>query len=168
MICDIAIEEPKWETALPAFEDTIRRACLSTLSATSFLQTAAHPEISVLLTHDSHIRTLNRDYLGKDKPTNVLSFPSEILKPGQYTHVPEGIILGDIALAYETIDREAQEQGKPFIDHFTHLIIHGLLHLLGYDHEKTQDATQMESLEIHILQQLGIKNPYPDTIAQHE
>jgi len=106
-------------------------------------------EISIVLTDDTHIQALNRDYRGKDKSTNVLSFPQD-----------EPALLGDVICAHETIAREAEEQGKSFHDHFTHMLIHGALHLLGYDHETDEEAEEMESLEIEILSKLNIKNPY--------
>jgi probable rRNA maturation factor len=107
-------------------------------------------EVSIVLTDDTNIQTLNRDYRGKDKPTNVLSFPQDDA-PG---------MLGDIVLAHETILREAEEQDKDFDSHLKHLVVHGCLHLLGYDHENDEDAEEMEALEVAILQKIGVKNPY--------
>lgn len=105
-------------------------------------------EVTIVLATDAFVRKLNRDFRGKDKPTNVLSFPGV----GDY--------LGDIILARQTIEREAKTQGKTPRDHTIHLIIHGLLHLLGYDHERPKQAQNMEALEIKILKKLGINNPY--------
>ncbi|MDB2682635.1 rRNA maturation RNase YbeY [Alphaproteobacteria bacterium] len=115
-------------------------------------------ELTVTLSDDAAVRILNRDHRGKDKPTNVLSFPA--YDPNE-PH-PEGlpVHLGDIVLAYETIEREAEEQSKRFEDHVIHLLVHGLLHLFGHDHEEDGEAEAMESLEIEILERLGIKNPY--------
>ena len=113
-------------------------------------------ELSVVLTDDTEQRELNREWRGKDKPTNVLSFP-QIEPFGTVTG-----ILGDIVLARETLEREAAELGKPFADHFTHLIVHGFLHLLGYDHEVDTEALRMEGLETRILAALGIDDPYAD------
>jgi probable rRNA maturation factor len=104
---------------------------------------------SILLTNDDHIQQLNRDFRNKDNPTNVLSFPD-----GE-----EGY-LGDIAITLETIAKEAKEQDKDFYHHFTHMVIHGLMHLKGYDHDNDEEAEQMESIEIKILADIGIKNPY--------
>lgn len=106
-------------------------------------------EISIVLESDENIQVLNRDYRGKDKPTNVLSFPQD-----------EEMLLGDIVLAYETIEREAREAKISFRDHFIHLVVHGFLHLIGYDHETDEEAEEMEQLEIDILESMGVKNPY--------
>ena len=118
-------------------------------------------ELAVMLTDDPGIRTLNSNWRGIDKPTNVLSFPAlqpeGARKPGDAPSM-----LGDIAIAYETTRREADAEGKPFEHHLSHLAIHGFLHLIGYDHENDADAEEMESLETEILQQLGIPDPYAD------
>ncbi|WP_441997410.1 rRNA maturation RNase YbeY [Microvirga sp. 2TAF3] len=117
-------------------------------------------EISVMLTDDASIRTLNREWRGKDKPTNVLSFPAPE-QPG--FEGPRH--LGDIALAYETLVREAEEESKTLAHHFAHLIVHGVLHLLGYDHEVDEEAEIMEALEVKALATLGIADPYRDMAA---
>lgn len=106
-------------------------------------------EVSVVFSDDQHVQDLNKTFRHKDNPTNVLSFDSEI----------EGE-LGDIILAYETVMKEAQMANISFLNHTLHLIIHGFLHLLGYDHEKDDDAVEMERMEIQILKTLNIKNPY--------
>jgi probable rRNA maturation factor len=113
-------------------------------------------EAVVALSSDASVQALNRDYRHKDKPTNVLSFPAG---PG---HVPPGHArhIGDIALAAETIVREAAEQDKSPQDHLQHLVVHGLLHLLGYDHETEHQAVEMEALEVEILGALGVADPY--------
>ncbi len=114
-------------------------------------------ELSIVLTDDAEQRELNRDWRGKDSATNVLSFP-QIEPFGPVTG-----ILGDVILARETLEREALDLGKSLSDHFTHLIVHGFLHILGYDHIDEQDALAMEALETQILAGLGIADPYEDT-----
>lgn len=106
-------------------------------------------EISIVLADDAFVQNLNREYRGKDKPTNVLSFPQD-----------EHGLLGDVILAHETLSREAKEQDKSFEDHLMHLVVHGTLHLMGHDHENDEEAEEMEALEIKILEQLGVENPY--------
>ncbi len=115
-------------------------------------------EISIVLADNAFIRNLNKTYRGKDKPTNVLSFPQD---PGSGDREAN---LGDVILAYETVKEEADSQGKGFEDHVTHLLVHGILHLLAYDHEDDAEAEEMESLEIRVLESLGIKNPYEDIV----
>ena len=107
-------------------------------------------ELSIVLSDDAHVQALNRDYRGKDKATNVLSFPVP----------PPAPLLGDIVLAHETLTREAKEKTASFEAHVTHLLIHGFLHLQGYTHENDVDATVMEALEIKALAKLGVANPY--------
>lgn len=108
--------------------------------------------VSVALSSDANVALLNERFRGKSKPTNVLSFPAGVGSPeGQ---------LGDIILALETVEREAREQDIPFPHHVQHLVVHGVLHLLGYDHETTADAERMEAIEIAILSKLGVTNPY--------
>lgn len=109
----------------------------------------AKGELSILLTNDVEIQQLNKQYRGFDKPTNVLSFPQDEVE-----------LLGDIAMAFETLQREAAEQEKTFSDHFTHLFVHGVLHLIGYDHEEDEDQRHMEQKEVEILHHLNIANPY--------
>jgi probable rRNA maturation factor len=118
-------------------------------------------ELAVMLTDDLGIRTLNSNWRGIDKPTNVLSFPAFQPPSG---HEPDDAprMLGDIAIAYETTRREADEEQKPFSHHLSHLAVHGFLHLVGYDHERDGEAEVMESLEREILETLGIPDPYAD------
>jgi probable rRNA maturation factor len=113
-------------------------------------------EISVVFTDDEEQRELNAEWRGKDSSTNVLSFPQ--IEP----FGPVFGILGDITLARETLEREAKDLGKSLDDHFTHLMVHGFLHILGYDHIEEEEALQMEGLETQILAGLGIDDPYAD------
>ena len=113
-------------------------------------------ELSIVLTDDAEQRNLNRDWRGIDKATNVLSFPQ--IEP----FAPVSGLLGDIILGRETLVKEADEQGVSFDDHFTHLVVHGFLHLLGYDHIEDADALVMEGLETQILASLGVADPYAE------
>jgi probable rRNA maturation factor len=113
-------------------------------------------EVTLVLTDDAHQRVLNRDWRQIDKSTNVLSFPQ--IEP----FAPLAGLIGDITLARETLEREAGEMEIGFSDHFTHLVVHGFLHLLGYDHIEDDEALQMEGLETQILAILGIADPYAD------
>lgn len=116
----------------------------------------AECELSVVFTDDRGIRQLNARWRGKDKPTNVLSFPAFPVERG----APLPPMLGDIVIAYETVEREARDEGKPFDAHLLHLVVHGFLHLLGYDHEGEAEAEEMERLERRILAALAIPDPY--------
>lgn len=140
---EIQIQSERWRDQ-PEAEETVRGA----LAAAAASLPAHEGEVSVVLTDDDAIRTLNRDWRRIDKPTNVLSFPG---KPP---------LLGDIVIAYETLAREAAEEGKPFAHHLAHLAVHGFLHLLGYDHETDSDADAMEALERDILSRLRVPDPY--------
>lgn len=113
-------------------------------------------EISLVFTGDDDIRTVNEAWRGQDKATNVLSFPAFPLTPGGQP----GPMLGDIVLAEETLRREALDLGIPFDDHLTHLLVHGFLHLFGYDHMTEEEAAVMEGLETRILAELGLADPY--------
>ncbi len=118
-------------------------------------------ELAVMLTDDAGIRTLNANWRGIDKPTNVLSFPA-LQPPGgkEFDDAPR--MLGDIAIAYETVRREADDERKPFAHHLSHLAIHGFLHLVGYGHDRDGEAEAMEGVERRILAGLGIPDPYAD------
>jgi probable rRNA maturation factor len=118
-------------------------------------------ELAVMLTDDAGIRTLNLNWRGIDKPTNVLSFPA-LPQTGASGPDDAPRMLGDIAIAYQTTRKEADDEQKPFDHHLSHLAVHGFLHLIGYDHEKDDDAEAMEGLETEILAQLGIPDPYAD------
>lgn len=155
---DIFTEAGDWATALPDAEALTERVIAAVCTAVDGVPEGA--ELSVLLTDDIHIQVLNRDWRGKDKPTNVLSFPGD----DDAENLPPGapILLGDIALAFETTTLEAKTQEKMLAHHFSHLMVHGMLHLLGFDHETQAEADAMEPLEIEILDGLGIASPYPD------
>ena len=147
---DTVVESELW-SRFPALESCARDAVDACLAETG-KRFDAPTEVSLLLCDDSRIRALNRDFRGLDKPTNVLSFPA----PGG-----QGI-LGDIAVAYETVAREAEEENKPFRDHYAHMIVHGLLHLMGHDHEDDAEAEEMETIERAALRRMGIADPYAE------
>lgn len=113
-------------------------------------------EVSVVLSSDATVRALNHDHRNQDKPTNVLSFPGDLDSLGTHAEV----LAGDVILAWETVEREARQSGKPVADHMSHLVVHGVLHLLGYDHEREDTATEMERLETDSLVRLGLPDPY--------
>jgi len=159
---DINIEAGNWVKDLPRAEEIIKKAVIAALHASGIAGYARSIEVSVLLTNDESIQNLNRDYRHKDKPTNVLSFPLESFNAGEYSKVRDDIAIGDIIFALETIKSEALEQKKMLEHHLAHLSIHGALHLIGYDHEDDRDAEIMEALEIKILAELGISNPYEE------
>ena len=157
-LTEVLVVADNWQ-AEPGAEAVIQRA----IAAAAELVDAdvGEAELAVMLTDDSGIRTLNSNWRGIDKPTNVLSFPA--LQPtgaGAPDDAPR--MLGDIAIAFETTRREADDEQKPFDHHLSHLAVHGFLHLIGYDHEKDDDAAAMETLEQEILAQLGIPDPYAD------
>ena len=149
MKLDISIDDKDWR-AIP----DLRRLARNAVSAVLPDDDVA---IGLLFTSDARIAEMNGQWRGKPKATNVLSFPVSTAMP-----VPKGEPrpLGDIALAYGVVSREAQEQKKPVSHHITHLIVHGVLHLLGYDHENDDEAGAMEAREIMILAELGMGNPY--------
>ena len=158
---EIAEESDLWHR-LDGIEERVRRAVAASVAVAN-LKHAPGAELSVVLTDDAGIRTINAQWRGMDKPTNVLSFPQAEGKA-----IARAPMLGDIILACETIEREAAEAEKPFADHVTHLIVHGLLHLFGYDHMNDADAEAMEAMEIRILATLDIENPYADAPLQRE
>ncbi|MFN6951476.1 MAG: rRNA maturation RNase YbeY [Albidovulum sp.] len=158
-------EDPRWEAfGLDALADRAARAVLADqgLPAEGFL-------ISLLGCSDGRIAELNADFRGKPQPTNVLSWPADERGAGEDGAAPARPQagtpempqeLGDIAIAWETCAREAEDQGKPMPDHVAHLLVHGLLHLLGYDHVRDGDAALMEAAEVRILAKLGLADPY--------
>ena len=151
---DLSVEAGGWADE-HALRDAAAKAVAAAWAELGLAEDAA-TELSLLFTDDAHVRVLNCDWRGKDKPTNVLSFPAFETVPG----APLPPMLGDIALAYETVAAEATLEVKRFEHHLTHLIVHGLLHLLGYDHEAAEEAEEMEALERRILARLAIPDPY--------
>jgi probable rRNA maturation factor len=150
---DVMVDSKRWKD--PTSVQSIVRSAVRRAAAAS--RSTSGAELAIVLTDDSAIRLLNRDWRGIDKATNVLSFPA---KPGGHEpHRPKPH-LGDIVLAFETIAREAETEHKPFAHHVAHLAVHGFLHLVGYDHERDEDAREMEQAERDILRQLKIPDPY--------
>ena len=155
---DILIEDDRW-AALGL--DALAEEAVTAALAGAGIKPGS--DVSILACDDARIAALNEQFRGKPTPTNVLSWPAEDLSPaidGARPLPPQVPELGDIAISYDTCAREAAETGKKLPDHVTHLIIHGVLHLLGYDHETDKEATLMEELEIKTLETLGIHNPY--------
>ena len=160
MAVDCMIEDARWAD-IEGLAQTATDATLERLGLESTVF-----EVSILACDDTRIAALNADFRDKPKPTNVLSWPSDeraAAMDGEMPLPPDvgpDTELGDIAIAYETCVREADEAGKSIRDHTIHLLVHGTLHLLGFDHERDRDATLMEGLETEILGKLGISDPY--------
>jgi len=151
----LTVLDERWSKALPEGEAVVRRAAAAALEKTALPKGPA--ELSLALTDDEAMRKLNRDYCDMDVPTNVLSFEGDTIqnnKNGSPT------MLGDVVIAFETTFSEARAQGKTLSDHLSHLVVHGVLHLMGYDHIDNPAANEMEALERDILVQLGIADPY--------
>jgi probable rRNA maturation factor len=149
----VIVKASAWER-LPRAAALARRAAGAALAAAAPRQGAA--ELSIVLADNRAVRRLNRDWRGKDKPTNVLSFPAD----GGPRPAAAPRLLGDVIIALGVTAAEADEQGKTLAAHFTHLVVHGVLHLVGHDHERESEAARMEALEIRILRGLGIADPY--------
>jgi len=160
-LVEINVHCEKWHGPVPDAECVVENAARAVLAGVG-RQLPAPVTLGVVLTDDAEQRRLNRDYRGKDSPTNVLSFA--LADAGMPPPAGAPLLLGDVVLAYETIAREAQEQKKPLAAHLQHLVVHGVLHLLGYDHENDTEAAIMEKCEVAILSGLGVPDPYRDTI----
>ncbi len=163
-----------WKSAFPRLRQKIEQA--AALAFTRAKKPLAfkgrHFEVNILLTTDAAVKSLNHDYRGKNKPTNVLSFPQFDMHSFRKSHLesfPQKMTLplGDVVLAHQTIRRECREQSKDIESHTIHLVIHGTLHLLGYDHMRLKDAKIMERLECDILATLGYSDPYHETKAKN-
>jgi probable rRNA maturation factor len=155
-VVDIVTESPLW-SAHSELEDIARRAVDAALAE------AGRPynedaELAVILADDERLKDLNRDWRGKDQPTNVLSFPA-----AEGEEIETAPLLGDLVLAFETVESEAEREGKSFDAHFAHLVVHGTLHLFGFDHMSGEEADEMENLERAALARLGIADPYLET-----
>jgi probable rRNA maturation factor len=152
---ELVVKSALWQKRRTA-KSVIKKAILAAAKAAS----TGAAELAIVLSNDSGIQALNRDWRGKDQPTNVLSFPAApaVVRGGK-AQVPSPYI-GDIVIAYQTTAREAVAEDKPFDHHLAHLAVHGFLHLLGYDHENDRDAETMENLERRILRRLAVPDPY--------
>ena len=150
---DVMVNSKRWKEPAKV-KAVVRRAIAQAAAAT---RSTTGGELAIVLTNNSAIRALNRDWRGIDKATNVLSFPAKDSGPQPH--------LGDIVLAFETIEREAKTEHKPLAHHLAHLVVHGFLHLVGYDHERDKDAHEMEQAERDILRQLKIPDPYREQPA---
>lgn len=160
-VIDVRIAAGAWRSLLPGVEALVRDSAAAAWRAGGG---RGPVEVSVLLADDATIRRLNHRHRGRDSATNVLSFPADSA-PG----MPAAALLGDVALACETIAAEARAQGKPMADHVRHLTVHGVLHLLGHDHEDDAAAEVMERIETGVLAEFGVADPYapaPETIAR--
>jgi probable rRNA maturation factor len=158
---DITISHGDWALAIGNVESVCHRAALAAFRACNKMD-LGQVEVSILLSDDENLRALNRKYRGIDKPTNVLSFANlDENKTPQLDVIPQ--LLGDIVIAYETTLSEAEQDGKELADHLSHLVIHGVFHLFGHDHEHHEQAALMESLETTTLAGLGISDPYDGT-----
>ena len=161
---DIAIDaDGEWDSS-SGWDELARAAATAAIAESAFPQLASSErtvELSIRLASDAEVLVLNSQWRGKDKPTNVLSFPlAEQYELEQSDEEGPELMLGDIILAHGVCEREAAEMHVSFEEHATHLIVHGTLHLLGYDHQDESAATDMESREVRALNQLGIANPY--------
>lgn len=155
---EVVVEAAAWTQALPAAEAVARRAATASLAGVP--QASGARGLCLVLADDALLRRLNREFRGKDRPTNVLAFAGEaVVPPGERPS------LGDVVLAQETCAEEARAQGKSLADHLSHLVVHGVLHLCGYDHESGEEAARMEALEVGILGRLGIADPYAARVA---
>ncbi len=163
---DCLVSDEQWRIELPNLEEISQNVVNLVLeNSLRNLKASQDVEVSITLMNDAEIRELNDDHRDEDKATNVLSFPT--YEPGELDsvsdiNIPAGmpLILGDIIVALETTLREAELENKKLHDHFCHLVMHGCLHLLGFDHEDDGEAEEMETLETQLLQELGIANPY--------
>ncbi|TNE35645.1 MAG: rRNA maturation RNase YbeY [Alphaproteobacteria bacterium] len=168
----LTVEEEGWDKIFSAPEaEIVTFAALSHLDLPERAIPGAVVEVSIVLTNDAAIQKLNLAYRGKDTPTNVLSFPDTELSEAELrtaAALEEPLLLGDIVMARETLMREAKKQEKALSDHLAHLLVHGLLHLVGYDHIEDNEAEEMERLEIAILETMNIANPYETSLSARE
>lgn len=160
---EIDVREELWLNHLKDLEPIIKEATCMVLDRLDLIDKVKNIEYCLILADNKLIRDLNAKYRGKDKPTNCLTFPNENLKPGKLnkrSFLNNYAVLGDIIFSYAIMAMEVEEQKKNFNNHFTHLLIHSLLHFFGYDHQKVKDALLMETIEIELLKLFNIESPY--------
>jgi probable rRNA maturation factor len=163
IIVGIAKESVAWKQMQFVNVSLIRSVIKNVIKLLPHFVGTSSVEVAILLTSDDHMKRLNNEFLKKDYPTNVLSFPEVYVDPKRaidFYPMQEYIYLGDIAFGYEIIAKEALESSKTFEQHFVHLLVHGVLHLLGFDHQEDGDMLAMQALEVSILEKLGIPSPY--------
>jgi probable rRNA maturation factor len=158
---DLALRSARWRKALPDAAERAEAAARAALAGARRRLPHA-TELSIVLGDDALVRTLNARWRGRDRPTNVLSFASGEKRRAQHPH-----LLGDVVLAFETVAGEAAAQQKPLADHLMHLVAHGVLHLLGFDHGRAAEASRMEALERRVLKGVGVPDPYRERAPAH-
>ena len=151
--CDVLVDDPRWTERMDV-EAVVNSAVEKVLQATN-AKLRRDAEASFSFSTDERVRQLNSTWRHKDAPTNVLSFPA-----AESASLETSPLLGDVIMAYETIDREAIEEGKLFVHHASHMIVHGFLHLIGFDHEDEEEARDMENVESRVLTELGVPDPW--------
>ena len=163
---DVDVQDAAWENGIDDLSKMIVQVSRAVLDKVGLTKYTNHIEFSINLTNNDSIQTFNSQYRGKNHPTNTLSFPAQdiVAKELEKFNFNDGfVLLGDIIFARKVIEDEAQTQGKNFENHFAHLLIHGILHLLGHDHQSEKEAMEMENLEVEILSAFNIKSPYEVT-----
>ena len=160
--CRVSIiaPSPEWGRRIDGVPQIVTKSVAAAVSASNRVH--ANSEVSVVLSDANELHVLNKEHRGVDGPTNVLSFPGDLLDQDEdsFTSLGRPMVLGDIVVAFEVIRDEAQAQGKAIEDHLAHMVVHGTLHLCGFDHETAKDAKEMEGLEKRILVHMGVSNPY--------
>lgn len=161
-LINVFIDDESWLAEVPEAEEFCSDICEKTIMASYVGELFPNFEISISLAGDEMIQDLNKRFRRKNKPTNVLSFPNAGINSKNYANFPreENILLGDIVVSYGVSSKEAAEQNKKLKDHLAHLVVHGTLHVIGYDHLEEDEAEEMEKIEKEILAKLGISDPY--------
>lgn len=161
---DLIMEDNRWSAALPQLESLVRKTFLTCFQKASVKLPCpgGSPEISVVFANNDMVRKINKTYRGKDCATNVISFAYLEDLSSEPEHSTTSYSMGDIIVAFETLETEAKEQHKTLRDHTIHLLVHGCLHLFGYRHDTQKHADEMEQMEIQILNEFDVKNPYTD------